>query len=898
MGSGISDNYNNIKPTFTSRYWKVHSAIKKSTGEEVSLWLLDSKEVKQASSSKITYQKYIDSCIESVNKLRRLHHPNILQIYEVSDNPKQFGFSSERVEGTLGSDKTLDADDITYVADQLAQGLSFIHDGGRMLHLGLSPDSICITKAINVKICAFNYATLLETGNEVKPSYGDYIEGDELNPEICYTAPEYLEKKMVSPASDVFSYGACLFAAYNKKGPVYVATTTEEVVVTVSASAFKTPTNMNDPMHDLLLKCVSYKPEDRPTLVEISKSPAFFQLSIRSLRFLSLLATKELDDRLHFFQNIVKSLSLFSDRLLFYNILPTFVNEVKTNDIYGPVLIPVIFHIGSKLSTENFMSEVIDPLSSTLKKCFPPALAIATLNVTNIIIQKVPEDKQFDLIYPIFINSLQSSSKELRIEAIKNIPIVVSAMTENAIITSLLPTLLDFVSSFDDVEIVRSVIQCIGECSSKVNADQYSFIIMPKLMICWVRIPQQPIAEAIINILENIQSSITSKMKFIIPMATAILTTQHLPKEIIVRIGNLIDSTIDQLRTERNLEERAANWRPANDDAKDEVQLKAPIKVDQIDQEKIVNSRRRSSMISDPSSSGPGSLSQQQSSIAAQIQAQQQAQQQSLFQSQPPPQQQLPPSNEESFGNVSNELPQEGKEKRRTLKSFFGFGKKKNADNIEDQSLAQSSFDTTSVAPRTGPPGPLPGSLPSSHVAQNILPPSTVAPRGGPPGPPPSIHHNQPQQQQGSLYSQQQGSLYAQQPQQGSLYSQPQQQQQQGSLYSQPQQQQGSLYSQQPQQQQGSLYQQQPQSQGSLYQPQAQPQQSLYSQQQQQPQQQSIPVAASGNYNSTGSLPVIQQPQQPQQSNLFAGMTQGPAPKKQPPSNQSLFSGLNMRTKK
>ncbi|KAK8846117.1 hypothetical protein M9Y10_020120 [Tritrichomonas musculus] len=876
MGSGISDNYNNINPTFTARFWKVHSAIKKSTGEEVSLWLLDTKEIKQSTKTKNGYQKYVDSCIESVNKLRRLRHPNVLQIYEVSDNPKQFGFSSERVEGTLESDKTLNADDITYVADQLSQTLSFLHEAAKTLHLGISPDAICITKAIKVKLCALNYSTHFENEPITTPSYGEYIEGDPLQPEICHTAPEYLEKKPLLPSADIFSYGTALFAAYNQKGPVYMATTTEEVVVTVSAGAFKTPTNMNDPMHDMLIKCLSYNPEERPTLADIAKSPAFFQLSIRSLRFLDLLATKELEDRMHFFQNIIKSLSLFSDRLLYYNILPTFVNEVKTNDIYGPVLIPVIFHIGEKLSSEDFMKNIIDPLSNTLKKCSPPDLAIAILNVAEIIIQKVPEDKQFELIYPIFINSLQSPSHELRIEAIKNIPVVISAMTENSIITSLLPTLLDFVSSFDDIEIVCSVIQCIGKCSTKVNGDQFSLIIMPKLMICWVRLSNPLIADSIIDVIENIDSSITSKMKFVIPMATAIMATQNLPKETITKLGDLIKSIIQELRAERKLEERAATWRPAEKSGKDEVQIQAPVKVAQIDPEKIEVSRRRSSV--DPSSipGGPGSLTQQ-----SPMPPSQQPQQQSLYQQSQP----HVTSNEESFGNAMNSSlaadQPESSEKKRSLKSFFGFGKKKNTENIEEQSLAQG-YDTSSVAPRTGPPGP-----PSSLGG-----PIGSAPRNGPPAPP-----LVPQQQQQSLYQQ------AQQTQ--SLYAQPQQPQQ--SLYQQVQKTQ-SLYAQQPQSQaqQQSLYSQQLQSQPqqqSLYsqQPQSQPQQqSLYSQQLQAQPQQQMPITASQNYASTGSLPTAnqQQPPQTQQApSMFAGMNQGPPPKKSTP-NQSLFSGLNMRNKK
>ncbi|OHT04534.1 protein kinase [Tritrichomonas foetus] len=747
MGSGISDNFNNINPTFTSRFWKVHSATRKSTGEPVSLWLLDTKEVKRVMKSKLDCQKFNESCIESVNKQRRIHHPNILKIYDVSENPKQFGFSAEPVESTLESDKALNADDITYVADQLAQTLSFIHCKVNLLHLGLTPDSICLTKSLQVKVFALNYSTPF-IGEPVIPSYGKYLENP-LNPNVCYTAPEYLENKQVTAASDVFSYGAVLFAAYNKKGPVYMATTVEEAIVTVSAGAFKTPDNMSEPMHDLLLKCMSYEPNERPTIEEIIKSPAFLQLSIRSLRFISLLATKEVNDRMQFFQGLTRSLPLFSERILQYHFLPIFVEEVRNSTFYGPVLIPVIFSIGEKFDDEAFVEQIIQPLRQVLKIVEPPTLAIAILNVVHIIVAKVPDKLQNEIIFPIFINSLQSPHHNLRLEAIKHIPHVIQTMSESNILGSLLPTLLDFIATFDDTEIVCSVIECIGKCSIKVNNDKFVFVIIPKLIICWIRMPRAPIALSIISVLTMVKCSITSQMKFIVPMATAIMSTPGVPSDISGQLADIILDSITRLKEERNIEERAASWHPTESHEKEDIVV--PIKADALDIKEIELARRRSSEsqthLYQMGLQPPGSS----------IVAEQHHDDPTLQQGQQPQSQQL--------------APDEGNEpKKSKLASLFHFGKKKNENSFNVEG------DTPSQAPYVGPPAPPPnthlppGPLPSSNYGsvgstqpygavgssygsmsqqqQPSIPQSSyIAPQVGPPGPLPNYGMQQQQQQ-------------------------------------------------------------------------------------------------------------------------------------------------------
>ena len=733
MGSGISDNYSSIKPIFDAQFWKVHSAIRKSTGESVTLWLLDTKRIKKAMNSKPDYEKYIDSCIESVTKMRKIHHPNILQISDVSENQKEYGFAAEPIEGTLENDKTLNADDVTYIADQLAQTLSFIHARVNLLHLGISPSSIGLTKSMQVKVFAFNFSTPF-IGEPVKPIYGKYLENP-FHPHICFTSPEYLEGKTLSEASDVFSYATTLLAAYNKKGPVYVATLVDEVVATVSAQAFKMPDDMSEQMQQLLLKATSYEPENRPTIEEIIKSSAFLQLSIRSLRFLDMLATKGTNDKMTFFQGVTQSLPLFSERIQLYHFLPIFVNEVINNLQFGPVLIPVIFNIGSKFELPEFKKNVLNPLKDIINITDPPALGIAILNVVEILMNKLPEEEQNSIIYPIFIGALQSPSHELRVEALKHIPRVIQTMQENSILNSLIPTLLDFISTFDDSDVVCSVIECIGKCSQKVNNDNFVIAIIPKLMLCWVRMPKQPIANSIINLLKEVYPSVSSQMKFVIPMACAIESTPNLPNEIINEINELITSSVLRLKKDRDLEDQANSWHPTESVENDVV---APIKVSQLDDKEIELHRRRSS--------------------SHESSTQQQQQQQQQYESSPlamndsfvPPPEQQQNNGRKFFRNIfsrkKSDLDESANQNEQPSVNVTSYGPPGPLQTSNYQSQQQSYPSTPSVAPNVGPPGPLP--MTNYQIQQQQSYPSTpsVAPRTGPPGPLPMTNYQIQQQ--------------------------------------------------------------------------------------------------------------------------------------------------------
>jgi hypothetical protein len=140
MGSDLSANYSSITLLFSSGFWKVRSAVSKVTGEVVSLWMLDDSQF--PNEDRARRETYISSCIYSVQQIRKLHHPGTLKIHECNESTRQLAFVAEPYASCLAQETSLTSDEVEYVADQLANVLTFLHFSAKIAHLNVSPNSV------------------------------------------------------------------------------------------------------------------------------------------------------------------------------------------------------------------------------------------------------------------------------------------------------------------------------------------------------------------------------------------------------------------------------------------------------------------------------------------------------------------------------------------------------------------------------------------------------------------------------------------------------------------------------------------------------------------------------------------------------------------------------------
>jgi serine/threonine protein kinase len=139
----------------------------------------------------------------------RLHHPNIVQIFDVGNDPEVGPYLVfEYVQGhtlkeELKKRGPLPRERLLEVARQVGDALATAHVAG-VIHRDLKPENLLITGNGQVKLADFGIARV--------PNADLTKEGQFLGTP-CYSAPETLRKGEYSEQSDLFSFGAVMYEA-------------------------------------------------------------------------------------------------------------------------------------------------------------------------------------------------------------------------------------------------------------------------------------------------------------------------------------------------------------------------------------------------------------------------------------------------------------------------------------------------------------------------------------------------------------------------------------------------------------------------------------------------------------------------------------------------------------
>ena len=138
-----------------------------------------------------------------------LHHPNIVQIFDVGNDPKLGPYlvfeyvEGETLKRRLKKHGPLSEERLLDLAQQVGDALATAHVAG-VIHRDLKPENLLITENGQVKLADFGIARV--------PNADLTKEGQFLGTP-CYSAPETLRGGEYSEHSDLFSFGAVLYEA-------------------------------------------------------------------------------------------------------------------------------------------------------------------------------------------------------------------------------------------------------------------------------------------------------------------------------------------------------------------------------------------------------------------------------------------------------------------------------------------------------------------------------------------------------------------------------------------------------------------------------------------------------------------------------------------------------------
>lgn len=242
---------------------KVYHARNIKTNENVAIKVIDKE--------KILKGGLIEHIKREISILRRVRHPNIVQLHEVMATKTKIFFIMEYVKGGELFGKVakgrLNEENARKYFQQLISAVGFCHSRG-VFHQDLKPENILLYDNGDIKVSDFGLSAISEQ-----------MKGDGLFHTLCgtlaYVAPEILGRKGYHAAKvDIWSCGIILFVLMAGYLPFH----DQNIMIMykkICKGQFRCPRWFSPDLTLLLTRLLDHNPETRITIPEIMNNRWF-----------------------------------------------------------------------------------------------------------------------------------------------------------------------------------------------------------------------------------------------------------------------------------------------------------------------------------------------------------------------------------------------------------------------------------------------------------------------------------------------------------------------------------------------------------------------------------------------------------------------------------------------
>ncbi|CAI2383582.1 unnamed protein product [Moneuplotes crassus] len=239
------------------------------TGEKVAIKILEKSRIFNVKDSKGS----IERVTREIHFLKLMRHPNIVQLYEIIETPKQLYLIMEMADNGelfkfIVKNKRLNEKIACKFFQQIISGIEYLSKV-RVVHRDLKPENLLLDFDHSIKIVDFGLSNTWKHGERLKTACGS----------PCYAAPEMIAGKLYHGTDvDLWSSGIVLYAMVCGYLPFEDPNTSNLYKKILSANdKIDTiiPNFLSKNCKDLLMKILNTNPRKRYDLSLIKEHPWF-----------------------------------------------------------------------------------------------------------------------------------------------------------------------------------------------------------------------------------------------------------------------------------------------------------------------------------------------------------------------------------------------------------------------------------------------------------------------------------------------------------------------------------------------------------------------------------------------------------------------------------------------
>lgn len=486
--------------------FKIYDAIKKSTKENASLFILEKKSLEKL--NKKEKDIFLDCVRAGVSQLTRLRHPSMLTVqHSLEESRDLIAFATEPVLGSLanffansetGSKENSEFYDveIKYGLLQISEGLCFLHNDAKLAHRNICPENVLINRNSIWKLSGFEWSVPTQNPNEPPYKFPSlkviYDLPLDVQPNYTYTAPECLSgtSSTIENSADIFSFGMLAHTLYNKGKPLLPFTTsflhnTDKYFSQLKLLLLSDTTYSCVPedFRKHLKLLLSFDVQLRPDAQQISKLQIFQDVLARTLQYFDSIFQWDNAQKAQFYKNLPEILPKMPKRVKLRRIVTGLAKDFVNPDMV-PFVLPNMILIAKETTDEEFHTWIVPDLVPVFKYKEPIQIGIFLLQNMTFLVEKFKSkpDSLREHIVPLIYRFLESDAYQIQELCLSVIPTVIHLVDYTGAKNMLLPRIKKLTLGTKLLSVRVNCLICLGKILE--NLDKWLVIdeVLPLVM--------------------------------------------------------------------------------------------------------------------------------------------------------------------------------------------------------------------------------------------------------------------------------------------------------------------------------------------------------------------------------------------------------------------------------